>query len=204
MRNRINMKRRSLVILTLATAALLIVGTALAQGPGPRGPGKGSGHCDGEFGPGMGHGMGGEFGPGHRLEILAERLELTEEQIAAIKGIREAGQEKNLGLRKKLIRLNHDLQGELLKDEPSEKAALDLVGKIGALRTEMKSNRLKNRLEVRQLLTPEQRDKMLMLKERFKPGKGRHGGGHRGGPGGRGGCETPGCGKGSGGGRGNR
>ncbi len=198
MRKNNNFGMRTLVILSLAVITLFSAGTVLAQGPGGNG---------GRGGPGRGHGFGdGTRGPEHRLEFLAERLELTEEQVVAIKGIREAGQEKNQGLRKEMIRLNHDLEGELLKDEPSEKTALDLVKKIGALETEIESGRLQNRLEVRKQLTPEQRDKMLMMKDSFDGKRGRNGGGHMFGPRGhhgRGDCGGPCNGRGSGGGRGN-
>ena len=195
MRKNSNFGMRSLVILSLAVITLLSAGTVLAQGHGGYGKGHGAGS-----GPGFGDGA---RGPEHRLEILAERLELTEEQIVAIKGIREAGREKNQGLRKELMRLNHDLKGELLKDDPSEKTALDLVKKIGALETEMEAGRLQNRLEVRKQLTPEQRDKMLMMKERFSGSRGRRGDGHMSGPRGRGGCGGHCSGRGHGGGRGN-
>ena len=157
-----NPQKRSLMILVLAVAALLLVGTALAQGP-RRGAGAG-------------------FGEGHRLEMLTERLELTEDQVTTIEGIHAAGREKNLELRKELMQLNHDLQGEMMKDDPSENSALGLVKKIGAVKTEVEANRLQARLEVRKQLTPEQRDKMLVLRERFHGGKGGKGGrGHRGG-----------------------
>ena len=195
MRKNSNFGRRSLVILSLAFITLISAGTVLAQGSGGHGKGRGAGS-----GPGFGDGA---RGPEHRLEVLAERLELTEEQIVAIKGIREAGQEKNQGLRKELMRLNHDLKGELLKDDPSEKTALDLVKKIGALETEMETGRLENRLEVRKQLTPEQRDKMLMMKERFNGNRGRRGDGHMSGHRGRGDCGNPCNGRGPGGGRGN-
>lgn len=160
MQKKSSTRNRSLVIAVLAVATLMVAGSAVAQGQGRReGAGKGRG-----------------IGPGHRLEFLAERLELTEEQVAAIKGIREAGQEENMALRKELMQLNHDLKGEMMKDEPSEKAALALVQEIGSVRTEMEANRLRNRLKVREQLTPGQQDKMLMLKER-------HGGRKRGGEG---------------------
>ncbi len=74
-----------------------------------------------------------------------------------------------------MMRLRNELQGEMLKDDPSEKAAMDLTGKIGALRTEMQANRLTNRLEVRKQLTPEQSDKMLILQGRFQGREGRRG-----------------------------
>ncbi len=195
MRKNSNFGMRSLVILSLAVITMLSTGSVLAQGPGGGQGGRYAGR-----GPGFGDGA---RGPEYRLEVLAERLELTEEQIVAIKGIREAGQEKNQVLRKELIRLNHDLKGELLKDDPSEKTALDLVKKIGALETEMDAGRLENRLEVRKQLTPEQRDKMLMMKERFNGGRGHRGGGVMSGHHGRGDCGGPCNGRGLRGGRGN-
>ena len=191
MNARTNNGMKTLVFLTLAAMMVLGAGTALAQGRGG-GPGHGGrgGFCD------------GEFGPAHRLEMLADHLELTEEQVKAIEGIRTQGQEKNMELRKELMRLRNELQGEMLKDDPSEKAALDLSGKIGALRSEMQANRLTNRLEVRKQLTPEQRDKMLMLQERFQGREGRRGGGRGMGPHGDGDCDGPGQGKGRRGSRG--
>jgi Spy/CpxP family protein refolding chaperone len=162
---------KALVFLTLAVMMVLGAGTALAQQPGA--------------GYGRGHGRGfddGEFGPGHRLEMLSEHLELSDEQVASIKGIQAQGQQKNMELRKELMRLRNELQGEMLKDDPSGKIAQDLIENIGALRTEIQTNRLKNRLEVRELLTPEQRDKMLMLQGRSQRGKGHRGGGRGMGP----------------------
>ena len=194
MRKNSNFGMRTLVILSLAVITLFSAGTVLAQGKGGSG-GRGAGR-----GPGFGDGV---RGPEYRLEVLAERLELTEEQIVAIKAIRETGQEKNQGLRKELIRLNHDLKGEMLKDDPSEKTALDLVKKIGALETEIDTGRLQNRLEVRKQLTPEQRDKMLMMKERFHGNRGRRGDGNMFGLHGRGDCGGPYNGRGPRSGRGN-
>jgi len=186
-----NIGMRTLIFLTLAAMMALGVGTALAQGPG-------SG-----FGYGGGRGFGdGEFGPGHRIEILADYLELTDEQMTAIKGIQAQGLEQNTGFRKELMRLRNELQGEMLKDEPSEEAALALNGKIGVLQMELQSNHLKNRLEVRRQLTQEQRDKMLMMQGRFQSGEGRQGHGRGMGPCGAGDRFGPGYGKGRRGARG--
>lgn len=161
------------ILLSLAATVLVFAAAAMAQGPGG---------CSG-------HGRGGDFGHGHRLEMLTEKLELTEEQVAAITEIREAGQAKGLELHKEMKRLRNELEGEMLKDEPTEEAALGLVGKIGALQTEIQSNRLENRLEVRRQLTAEQRDKMLLMGESFAGGRGQRGVGHRAGPHGDGECD---------------
>lgn len=158
--------------LVLATMILVFAASALAQGHG------------GRFGQGRGQGRGfgcGEFGPEHRMEMLQEKLELTDEQAAAIEAIHSAGREKGVAIHKEMMRLRNELEGEMLKDEPSEKTALNLVDKIGDLKTEIQSNRLKNRLEVRRQLTPQQLDKMLMLHGSFDKGHGRRGGRHGGG-----------------------
>ncbi|MCK9997012.1 MAG: Spy/CpxP family protein refolding chaperone [Candidatus Krumholzibacteria bacterium] len=180
MNARTNNGMKILVFLTLASVMLLGAGTVLAQGWG-----AGPGHGGRGGGPGYGvrGGFGdGEFGPGHRMEFLADHLELTDEQITAIEGIQSRGQAKNMELRKEMMRLRNELQSEMLKDDPSEKVVLDLTGKIGALRSEVQTNRLSSRLEVRKQLTPEQRDKMLMLHERFQGREGRRGGGRGMGP----------------------
>ncbi len=171
MNTRTNNGMRAQVFLTLAAIMVLGAGTALAQQPGA-GYGRGDGWGFGD----------GEFGPVHRLEMLAYRLELSEEQIAVIEAIQTQGQEQNMELRTELMRLRNELQGEMLKDDPSGKNAQDLIGKIGALRTEIQANRLQNRLAVREQLTPEQRDKMLMLRGRFQGGEGRRGYGRGMGP----------------------
>lgn len=157
---------KTAMFLTLSVLALTFAAAALAQGPQGRS--------------GQGRGRQGESGL--RLEMLAEKLDLTEDQVAAIEKIRETGREKGTELRKDMMRLRNELEGEMLKDEPSEETALQLVEKIGGLRTEMQAGRMQVRLEVRRLLTPEQRDRMLVMGKGSRRDAGRRGGhgrGHR-------------------------
>jgi Spy/CpxP family protein refolding chaperone len=182
--------QRTLLVLTLVTVAVA-ASAVYAQG---RGPGRGQG---GDWG-----GPDDDFGQGRFHQRLVERLDLTAEQAEAAAKLRDEQQEKALQMRKEMMRLRNELHGEMLKDEPSEKTALELTRKMGDLRTKMQENRLQGRLALRKLLTPEQRDKMLMMGE---PGMGPRGG-HRQGDGfkGRGGRgQGQGCGNGCGGGQGN-
>lgn len=160
---------RQLTTFAILAVFALAAGVALAQVPG-KGMGKGMAgrDCDGDFGK---RGDRGEM----RLERLAERLDLTEDQVTAIRGIREEGRQENLEIRKKMMRLRNELQGEMLQDEPSQKKVLDLNDRMGELRTQQRANRLKNRLAVREQLTPEQRDRMLVMKERGQGRRGGHG-----------------------------
>lgn len=162
------MMNRSHTPKALLVAGLVILtctGAAFAQGPGDgRGGRGGPGQCL----------QTGEFGPGQdrHLERMAARLDLTEEQQAAIAELQEENRGKNLELRKQMLRLRNELDGELLKDAPNSKSVLALNEQLGDLRTAMKANRLQNRLAVRELLTPEQRDKMLLMGEGRGRGRG--------------------------------
>jgi Spy/CpxP family protein refolding chaperone len=164
------MKTRNNTFTVSALVALLVVGlaaTAMAQGPG-----QGQGHN------GKGHGQGqGQAGPQMQVERMAKRLDLSADQITAIQEIRANGRAKNTETRKQMMRLRNEKHGEMLKDDPSTQKVLELTTEIGNLRTKMQANRMSDRLEVRKVLTPEQRDKMLLSGE----GRGENHGDKRGG-----------------------
>lgn len=163
------------LMITIALVAILAAGTALAQQRKTGGERTGRG-----------------FERGPRIERLAERLDLTDEQKTAIEALHEETRAKNAALAKETRLLRHELEGELLKDEPSEKKVLELNAKLGDLDTQRQANRLATRLAVRNQLTPEQRDKMLAVGPRHgrgPRGEGPGGGaGRKMGRGGRGGC----------------
>ncbi len=102
-----------------------------------------------------------------RIDRMAERLDLTDEQRAAVEKIMEAGREKAMSHRKEMARLRHEMKGEMLKDDPGESALQKTIEKIGALRTRQQVDRMKDRMAVRRLLTPEQRDRWLLMGSRY-------------------------------------
>jgi len=166
-----NVAPRNKLIVSALTLMLItgIGAAALAHGPGPHRDGRD--RC-GDF----------ERGPEMRLERMAERLDLTADQVQAIEKIREEARAENQELRKQIMRLRNEKRGEMLKDEPATKTVLALTRQIGDIRTELQANRMETRLAVRKLLTPVQRDKMLMFGERQgQRGGRRHGGRDHGG-----------------------
>lgn len=202
MKNLNNNQVRVFAAVAVLTIILTSAGLATAQGP-RHGKGMNQGGQRGFHGD-------NNFGSGHRVEMMAKRLELSEEQLTTITKIHEDSRKDGLEKRKELMRLRNELRGEMLKDDPSEKDVLAINSKMGSLKTEMKALRLKTRLAVREELTAEQRDQMLMMGG--QGGMGGHGGkggrmGH-GGRGGFGGCDGPrqggGMGQGAGQGRGFR
>ncbi len=164
MRNRT--KRTTVITLAVVAAILLVASLAAAQGPG-----------DGRFGKrqgqGQGQGMGWDGdGPGMRLERMANRLDLSDDQQEAIAKLQGDARAASLGLRKEMMVLRHAMKGEMMKDEPNKKNVLGIADDLGDLRKQMQVNRLETRLAVRELLTPEQRDKMLFLGQGFGQGQG--------------------------------
>ena len=113
---------------------------------------------------------------------LCQRLELTDAQQQAWRELQEAGRAERLTLRKDLMRLRHELEGQMMQDEPSAQEVARLVESIGANRTKLQRSRLTERLEMRKLLTDEQRDRLLTMRHhRQGPGRGgRHDGPGRG------------------------
>jgi Spy/CpxP family protein refolding chaperone len=156
-------------IILMAAVALLLVSWAAAQGPdSPRGhAGK----------------RGAEPAFAGRWERLCERLELSADQKQAMEKIREEARGERLELRKDLLRLQNELHGLMLADEPSEKEVADLIERIGDIKTKRQQSRMSQRLAIRRLLTDEQRDQLMLGRDegrrggrQFDRGERRHGG----------------------------
>ncbi|HPF34334.1 MAG TPA: Spy/CpxP family protein refolding chaperone [Candidatus Krumholzibacteria bacterium] len=117
--------------------------------------------------PGGGPGRDAD-GPGDGLGPRLEKvLNLTEDQSAALAALREKHRGQAVAQRKELMKLRHQIDGLLLEDAPDAGALEKLIRRAGDLKTEMKVQGMKHRLEMRKLLTPEQRDQLLLM----KPGK---------------------------------
>lgn len=121
------------------------------------------------------HHRPGGGGPGEKLRVerLARVLDLTEEQQQAITAIQDEARLVGRQHRKEMARLQNQLEGEMLKDDPSEKVMVDLTEKLGAARTRLDVNRVKTRLAVRAQLTEEQQDQLATMRHRrhdLKPG----------------------------------
>jgi Spy/CpxP family protein refolding chaperone len=98
-----------------------------------------------------------------RIERMTQRLNLTQEQQTAVAELHESARVKSMDLRKQIERVRHELKGEMLKDSPNERTVIQLTEQLGKLRTDLQVNRVKTRLAVRAQLTPEQRDKMILM-----------------------------------------
>jgi len=103
--------------------------------------------------------------PGAFIEENAEALNLDDETLSAIRGIVEASKGTGDQLHAKLRELHEGMKALLSQDAPDESAVMKQVDSIGVAEVEMHKHRLGTMLEIRALLTPEQREEMTRLRE---------------------------------------
>jgi Spy/CpxP family protein refolding chaperone len=154
---------KKLVTITAIMAALALAGAALAAPPGA-GPRHGGPH----HGPGM-H----MFHPG-ALPVLAEALELTEDQQATIESLFEEMRPQPPGpeVRERMQSLREQMHELWQAESPDRGAILAKMAEMDALRAELRAERRNQRISLRlavlDVLTPEQRAELTELREEMR------------------------------------
>lgn len=111
-------------------------------------------------------------GPMFNLEMLAEELELTEEQQAQLEEQKFAARKSAIETRSKLKLQRLELHKLMRADTPDESKIKSTVEEMGELKTELQLNRVQTKLNMHKILTPEQREKMQSLKREFRRHRG--------------------------------
>jgi Spy/CpxP family protein refolding chaperone len=115
---------------------------------------------------------GGGRGPkpsfDHLLERHAERLGLDDATQARIRAIADARREEGERLAERVRALHGEMRALLDQDAPDTDAVMRQAEAIGAAETEMHKQRLATLLEIRALLTPEQRRELVRIVEERK------------------------------------
>jgi Spy/CpxP family protein refolding chaperone len=126
----------------------------------------------------FGHGPGGGFGPGFRMGRMAERLELTDDQLGQIRGILEARREQFEPLMAEQAQLRRELREAIHGEAYDEGLVRDVAGRLGESGVEIAVLRGRVAQEVMTVLTPEQqaeaRELQQELRDGFRGGR-RHG-----------------------------
>lgn len=151
-------------LIGMSAAVAVVASLALAEGPqGPQGPG-------GRGGSGWG-GPGGPGGPGLMMEPDAvimrclgdKELALTKEQREQLRTIMAGSTNAMQSLHARMKEAAKDQADLLMKDTADEAAIMKGVEALGAIRLEMARLRMKQMLEARKILTPEQRTRLQEL-----------------------------------------
>ena len=126
-------------------AGFLAPGTSLAEPPGPP---RGQGPHAGRF-----------------IEQHAERIGLDAETLEAIQKIVDESRERGEGLRVELRDAHEEMRNLLSREGPDESAVMQQAEGIGELELEERKNRIRATLQIRALLTPEQREELIRIRE---------------------------------------
>ncbi len=145
------------LLTVLFSVAVLAVGEATAE--------PGSSH----FGrPGAGY-EGFGHGPGRMLPMLLRSAELNPEQSAKVKDLVDSRRPAFEKLFDKLRRAHEGVADLIFSSGELDATALDAqVDEVGAARTALMREGIKTAVEVRTLLSPEQRAKVAEAKDRLQ------------------------------------
>jgi Spy/CpxP family protein refolding chaperone len=123
---------------------------------------------------------GGPHGPARGLEPAVEALDLDGETRGKAFALIDAARPRSRELHESLRGAREELRALLEQPEASEAAVLAQVDAIGALRTELEKHDVRTLVQVRALLSPEQRAALAEAMQRHPHrGHGRHDGGRR-------------------------
>lgn len=177
-----NHRKRTALILAPVLLAGLAGGVAWSQqGEGRRGDGPRMTRAErGEEREGWRgrHGRRGRHGHGEGFLRMARRLELTDEQVTAIKDVLRQARKKAIGLRAKARVARIEL-AELVSEPTVDRAKVDAkVEEITKIRGDRLQERTRTALAVRAVLTPEQLAKADGVLNRLLGGGRKHRG-HR-------------------------
>ena len=125
------------------------------------------------------------------LRPLRRPLSLTPDQMQELEGQRRRISEEIRGIRRDLFESRARLMELLRSPDPDSMAVEDILQKMATFQVALERKVIQNILRMKQVLTPEQREKLLQMMEkrggwdRIRPKLGHGGEKHRLGPGGR-------------------
>jgi Spy/CpxP family protein refolding chaperone len=99
------------------------------------------------------------------LERNAERLGIDAETLARIRATADAYRPEHDRLKDEVHALRRELRGLLEAESPDREAVMAVADRIGATETALDKHRLATLLEVRAMLTPEQREELVSIFE---------------------------------------
>lgn len=112
------------------------------------------------FGPGPGYGPGQGRGCGYHSEAGLWKLNLTDEQKTKIEALQSAHQKEIRPIREKMFDKSVALRRLWLQANPDKDKILSLQKEVRTLRDQLEDKATTQKLEIRQVLTPEQQEKL--------------------------------------------
>ena len=108
------------------------------------------------------------------FEKHAERLGLDAKTLEQIRAISEAAKEQSGELRTNLKKARMTMRQFLSVETPDKAAVMKQVEIMGAIMTDLRKHRMATILDIRALLTPEQRQELIKIVKEFRSKRGPH------------------------------
>jgi protein CpxP len=115
-----------------------------------------------------GRGHRGHKGKGEMSARLCEKLDLSAEQQAKVKNLREETKSETKVLHQKLRELGKEIHWLWNAENPNEDAIMAKIEEMSAVKLELEKISAELRLDINSLLTPEQKAKAVELREQRK------------------------------------
>jgi len=93
-------------------------------------------------------------------DMMMRDLNLTKEQSDKIADLRDKQERRAIDLRAQIQTAQLDLRKLMRADKPDKAAIGKQIDRVSALRADLQKSRVGTMLDVREILTPEQREKM--------------------------------------------
>ncbi|MBN2494019.1 MAG: periplasmic heavy metal sensor [Deltaproteobacteria bacterium] len=111
-------------------------------------------------------GAPGLRGPGKAMmKKVMREVGLSEQQIGKIQALQYEADRARIDIRHELQKARLELQRLMEQDKPNKKEIFTQIERIGAIELQLKKNRLGLMLDIRALVSPEQWDKLELLRE---------------------------------------
>lgn len=130
-------------------------------------------------------GFADERGPGKDRMKIFEALNLNKDQIEKVKKLHQETRKNTVKLRSDMELKRIDFEEELQKAKPDNNALMKLIGEMAELEAKQYRIRLETRVKMMEILTPEQKEKLIeriserrvseeRMSESIPPGRGDH------------------------------
>lgn len=111
--------------------------------------------------------------PQKMQKMIIKKLDLTDEQKKKFKAMEEETKKEMKASQEKLKEISEKLKVELQKDSPDRNLLHRYIGELSQIRTNMQIKRMDSMLDLREMLTPEQRKKFKRMLGQRKPPRGK-------------------------------
>lgn len=112
-------------------------------------------------------------GPAQMRKMIAKRLKLTDEQKKKFEAMEQETKKEMKASQKELKETGEKLKAELKKESPDRNVIRRHIRELSGIQAKMQIKRMDSMLDLREMLTPEQREKFKRMVDHRRPPRGK-------------------------------